>query len=186
MFVSPERMQQEVAGGATEYTGPLPSAEMLDEDAVRRAARLARARTRASAADSRMGVGTQAFRFIISGGVSAIFDLGLTWILQMIVGLGPTAARTFGFILGTLVAYFINRRWTFQAEPSKRRFLAVAALYAVTYFVNVGLHRIGFEIFTDDLGWADSIAIVVAYLIAQTTATVVNFIVQRTVIFRVV
>ena len=68
---------------------------------------------------------TQGIRFIISGGISAVVDLGLTFILQVLVGTGPGLARSIGFVFGTLTAYLINRRWTFQAAPSLRRFLLV-------------------------------------------------------------
>lgn len=129
------------------------------------------------------GLRIQAIRFIISGGVSAIVDLGLTFILQVLLGVGPVLARSVGFIFGTTTAYLINRRWTFQAEPSMRRFLQVAGLYSITYFVNVGLHAVFYRLFTD-WDWHNSVAVVVAFLIAQGTATVINFIVQRVFIFR--
>ena len=59
----------------------------------------------------------------------------------------------------------------------------VAALYTITYFVNVGLHAVLYRLFSG-WEWNDSLAIVVAFVIAQGTATVINFIVQRVFIFR--
>lgn len=163
-------------------TGPTqPVAAEGGETAAEREARLGRARSRAEYSESRLSV--QGMKFIISGGISAIPDLGLTFILQTFFGVGPVLARTVGFIVGTLTAYFINRRWTFNAEPSTRRLLAVALLYALTWGVNVGLHRLGYNLFSE-WGMADGWAIVCAYVIAQGVATVVNFMVQRTLIFR--
>ena len=130
-----------------------------------------------------MSLQTQAGRFIISGANSAVVDLGLTWALQVLLGAGPVLARSVGFIFGTITAYLINRRWTFQAQPSMRRFLMVAGLYTLTYFVNVGLHALLYGLFTG-WEWNNSLAIVVAFVIAQGTATVINFIVQRAFIFR--
>ena len=60
------------------------------------------------------------------------------------------------------------------------RFLAVVALYAVTFFVNVGLYTV--------LSHAWPVTLIysfIAYVIAQGTATVINFVVQRLVIFRI-
>ena len=132
---------------------------------------------------TRSSLQTQAGKFIISGAISAVVDLGLTWVLQIFFGVGPVLARSVGFIFGTTTAYLINRRWTFQAAPSTRRFLMVAALYTITYFVNVGLHAVLYRLFSG-WEWNDSLAIVVAFVIAQGTATVINFIVQRVFIFR--
>lgn len=131
-----------------------------------------------------MSLKTQAFRFILTGGLSAIVDLGLLSLLQLVFGLPVPVARTISFIAGTTTAYMINRRWTFQAESSTARFLAVVALYGVTFLINIGLQTLCSVLF-ENWGWNEAVAMVVAFVIAQGTGTVINFIVQRTIIFRV-
>ncbi|MGH3675018.1 MAG: GtrA family protein [Mycobacterium sp.] len=121
---------------------------------------------------------TQVSRFIVTGGLAAIVDFGL-YVALLALGLHVNVAKTIGFVAGTVTAYLINRRWTFQAPPSKARFIAVCALYALTYAVQVGINYVFYMQF-ENQPWR----VPVAYVIAQGTATVINFVVQRSVIFR--
>jgi len=133
-----------------------------------------------------LGLKTQLWRFLVTGGLSAVVDFGLyvllLWAFES-AGMPESTrvflAKTLSFIAGTTTAYLINRRWTFQAPPSRARFLAVVALYGLTYAVQVGINYLFYMVF-DSQPWR----VPVAFVIAQGTATVINFVVQRVVIFR--
>lgn len=123
---------------------------------------------------------TQIVRFIATGAGAAVLDFGLTMLLQYVVGAPESIAKAAGFILGTTVAYLINRRWTFRAEPSTARFVAVVVLYLVTFVVNVGLYT-----WLSGLWPTTAVYSIAAFVIAQGVATVINFVVQRAVIFKI-
>jgi len=132
-------------------------------------------------ATERLGLRSQLVRFVIAGVISAIVDFGILWLL-MHFGLGHTPAKALSFVAGTTTAYLVNRRWTFGAAGSAKTFVGVLVLYGSTFVVQVGLFSLLYPWL--DSHWGYTPAQVVAFVIAQGVATTVNFIVQRTVIFR--
>ncbi|WP_156370579.1 GtrA family protein [Nocardia arizonensis] len=130
-------------------------------------------------AHGELGLKTQIIRFTVTGGLSAVVDYGLYLFLKIVVGLPTSGAKAISFVAGTTTAYLINRRWTFQAPPSRARFVAVVALYATTFGVQVGINQLMVNVL-GERPWQ----LTVAFVIAQGTATVINFAVQRLVIFK--
>ena len=123
---------------------------------------------------------TQIIRFIATGGLSAVVDFGL-YVLLLYYGMDVRLAKSIGFIAGTTTAYLINRRWTFQAPPSRARFVAVVALYLGTFGVQVVINTVLYDMLPE---LRLSLHVLIAFVIAQGTATIINFVVQRLVIFK--
>ncbi|MBV7294416.1 GtrA family protein [Corynebacterium sp. TAE3-ERU12] len=131
-----------------------------------------------------MGMRRQLTFFIISGVIAAVVDFSTTWLLLNVLVWTPFAAKTGGWVLGTITAYLINLRWTFQASFTVKRTVAVAALYIITFITQTQIFVFLLPVLAN-WGWQVYLAQFGAFVVAQGVATVVNFIVQRTVIFRV-
>jgi putative flippase GtrA len=132
---------------------------------------------------------TQIIRFVLTGALSAVVDFGLYLVLWKGLGLERDIAKACSFIAGTTTAYLINRRWTFKAEPSRSRFIAVVILYAITFAAQVGINAVlNMSLPAMKLhvgGHSVALAVLVAFVVAQGVATVINFVVQRAVIFKI-
>jgi putative flippase GtrA len=126
----------------------------------------------------RRGVVDQAVRFVLFGVLSAAVDFGV-YQLFLHVGTWADLAKAISFVCGTVTAYMLNRRWTFDSAGGAAPATRFAALYTVTFFVNVGVNAYFLHLFVGR-GWQ----VAVAWLIAQATATIINFVLLRTVVFR--
>ncbi len=127
---------------------------------------------------ARSRLSTQLTRFVLVGGVAAIVDYG-SYQALLATGLWVHLAKALGFIAGTTTTYLINRRWTFQGRGDRAEFASVMALYGITFVVQVGMNAAMLALLPPIRG-----EITCAFVVAQGTATCINFIVQRTVIFR--
>lgn len=126
----------------------------------------------------RRGVVDQAIRFVVFGLLSAGVDFG---VYQLFLHIGTLAdvAKAISFICGTVTAYLLNRRWTFDSAGGAAPATRFALLYGTTFFVNVGMNAAGLHLFAGHT-WR----VPVAWVLAQAVATVINFVMLRTVVFR--
>lgn len=129
-----------------------------------------------------LSLGSQLVRFVLVGVVSAIVDYGLLVVGMNILGFGHTLAKAISWVFGTITAYVLNSRWTFDSAGSRKTFAAVAVLYAATFAVQVGTFALIYPPLENAFG-VDA-AQIIGFVIAQGLATTINFIIQRTLIFR--
>ncbi|MDR6278422.1 GtrA family protein [Corynebacterium suicordis] len=134
-------------------------------------------------ADSKNSTNTQLLRFILVGGLSAVVDFGSTSLFTWVFGLPDATSKTLGFILGTLTAYLLNRRWTFQADPSWSRFAVTMVTYGLTFLVQIGLYLVSIP-WLEGMGLNEFWVRLLSFVVAQGTATVLNFLIQKFLIFR--
>lgn len=126
-----------------------------------------------------LGLLAQLTRFVAIGAVSALVDFGVYHLL-LAAGLWVHVAKAVSFILGTTTAYLLNRRFTFAAARGGRaRFAGFVALYGTTFALNIGMNALALALLPDM-----PLRVSVAWVIAQGTATAINFVMLRTVVFR--
>jgi putative flippase GtrA len=129
----------------------------------------------------RAGLLRQLSRFVLVGCLSAVVDYGLYQTL-LHLDLHASIAKAISFICGTTTAYLLNKRFTFNAPGTggARQFAEFLLLYGSTLLVNVGMNAIALKLIPNDVPWQTTIC----WAIAQGSATTINFLVLRTVIFR--
>jgi putative flippase GtrA len=125
-----------------------------------------------------LGLVAQLGRFVAIGAFCALVDFG---VYQGLLALGTYVhlAKAISFICGTTTAYLLNRRFTFATSGGKGRFAGFVALYGTTFALNVGVNALALA-FLPDM----PLRITLAWVLAQGTATVVNFVMLRSVVFR--
>jgi putative flippase GtrA len=122
---------------------------------------------------------TQLSRFVLVGCLAAMVDYGLYQAL-LHLDVYVHLAKATSFICGTTAAYLLNRRFTFNAAAGGAgRFTGFLLLYGTTFFVNVGVNAVALKLVPDV-----PLRTTICWLLAQGTATAINFLVLRTVIFR--
>jgi len=126
----------------------------------------------------RLGLAAQLTRFVAIGALSALVDFGVYHLL-LSLGLFPSGAKAISFICGTTTAYLLNRRFTFQSAGGGARVAGFVLLYATTFAINVGTNALMLAVLPEM-----PLRVSVAWVIAQAVATVINFVMLRTVVFR--
>lgn len=123
----------------------------------------------------------QLVRFVLIGGFCALVDSGIYWLLLQ-ADAWVHLAKAVSFIAGTTTAFFLNRRFTFNAGSSggAGQVGGFVLLYTVTFFVNVGVNALALNLLPESR-WQ----VALAWVIAQGMATVINFVMLKWVVFRV-
>ncbi|TVT35669.1 GtrA family protein [Amycolatopsis rhizosphaerae] len=130
------------------------------------------------------GLFGQLLRFAIIGGFCALLDLG-TYSLELALGMDSSlwsvVARAISFIVGTTTAYFLNRKFTFSAgrRDGGAQVGSFVLLYGVTFAVALGVNAL-MRAELPEMALRST----VAWVISQGTATAINFVMLKLVVFR--
>ena len=115
-------------------------------------------------------------RFLIAGLTAVGTDFITYYIILNFLHRDIDIAKTLSFILGTVVAFVVNKYWTFERhEKSYKQIFQFIILYSTTLFVNVMVNRLVLD-FKELL--------FLAFLIATGASTILNFAGQKWWVFK--
>ena len=121
------------------------------------------------------GIRRELSRFLVAGISAVATDMGTYFLLLNI--LNPAPAKALSFLCGTVVAYVINKYWTFEvSRRSYSEMCRFSLLYLSTLVANVGVNKLTLNVLPQ--------MILVAFLAATATSTILNFIGQKWWVFR--
>ena len=113
-------------------------------------------------------------RFLVAGFCAVGTDMGSYFLLLKV--LPHDYSKGISLLLGTIVAYFINKYWTFEKKTNSSGEMGkFALLYLSTFGANVLVNRIVLNLFQSTL---------YAFLMATGVSTVLNFIGQKWWVFK--
>ncbi len=113
-------------------------------------------------------------KFIIVG-LSAVFTDFISYI-ALLYFLQHDYAKTISFILGSIVAFNLNKYWTFKRYlNNKYEIIKFIMLYTTTLYLNISTNRLSLEL-TD--------MILLSFVVATGVSTIVNFIGQKFWVFK--
>jgi putative flippase GtrA len=113
-------------------------------------------------------------RFLVAGISAVATDLITYYVLLNF--LSTDIAKAISFLLGTVVAFIINKYWTFEKyEKSYIEIIKFGLLYSATLGANVMTNKIVLDMFSITL---------IAFLIATGVSTMLNFIGQKWWVFK--
>ncbi len=114
-------------------------------------------------------------RFLLTGITAVTTDLCSYYLLMSIIDID--VAKAISFILGSVIAFFMNKMWTFESNYKvSSTLIQFSLLYSATFLANIAVNHL--------LNQWNSEIMIIAFLFATATSTVLNFIGMKFWVFR--
>lgn len=125
--------------------------------------------------DNTQTTATQLPRFIVTGLMAVATDYISYLLLASFIAVD--FAKGSSFILGSVVAFVLNKLWTFESEKkASTALLPFIILYSSTFCVNVGLNHFTL-LYVSDIK-------TLAFLVATAASTILNFLGMKFWVFK--
>ncbi len=122
-------------------------------------------------------------RFLVSGGSAVACDTLVYFLLFSFIH--PSVAKAISFISGTILAFFLNKFWTFKKpRRSHAEVVKFICLYASTLGANVLVNRLVLDHAAAVVPPIEPVATQFAFISATGTSTVLNYLGQKFWVFK--
>ena len=118
-------------------------------------------------------------RFLIGGTVAVTLDWTVFFLLFTLEHFEPSISKAFGFIVGTIFAFFYNGIISFSSNLSKTKFLRHISLYLFSMVVNIAVFNFAMKTTPNFLGSNSLVSLSLATAISM----ILNFLGMRSWVF---
>jgi putative flippase GtrA len=84
----------------------------------------------------------QFVRYVLTGGLTSIVNIGVYWWLRDGARLDPNVAWTVGFIAAVLVGYVTHSRWSFRGHGRRDNLARTGGRFFLVALVSFGLNSL--------------------------------------------
>lgn len=115
------------------------------------------------------------YRFVIIGGSATILDFIIYMVISNYLGIG--ISKMLSTALASIYSFILNKKWTFvdESKLSSSKVIKYILVQVVNILVNTGMNSIVFG-FTG--------LKIVSFVIATSVSMMVNYLLQRLVVFK--
>ena len=109
-------------------------------------------------------------RFLMIGTVGCLIDFTI-YRLLISIGILVAASKAIGFIVAGFFAYYANKKYTFSADGSLKRFIGAMSVYIISLILNVSINSSILNLIGDN-----ELSLLVAFTAAVAVSAATNFI----------
>jgi putative flippase GtrA len=119
------------------------------------------------------------FKYIFAGVITTCLDF-VTYRLLLYITAHVDISKAIGTTLGIILAYFINKNWTFNAKgASQTQLVSFFLLYSFSLLVNILVNHLILFICNQ----LSEVSIIIAFSIAAIVSAAINFIGMKYFVF---
>jgi putative flippase GtrA len=127
--------------------------------------------------DGTVSMFEQVYKFALVGGISTLINYGTFYFFFKILGWNYLLSSSLGYLLGVVLGFIFNKRWTFRSKSKlKREMVSYFILYTCTLFLSMLVLKLQVEIL--------KVQPLLANLFTIILTTIINFIGTKFFVFK--